>query len=56
MRKTEDEQIFIAMAYYEGETLKKKVSSNQLSVNSVRLESISMGTRHEPRHECRVTV
>ncbi len=27
--ETEDEQIFIAMAYYEGETLKKKVNSNQ---------------------------
>ncbi|MCI0695977.1 protein kinase [candidate division KSB1 bacterium] len=28
-------QLFIAMAYYDGETLKKKVSSNQLSVSSV---------------------
>ncbi len=38
--ETEDGRLFIAMAYYEGETLKKKVISNQatpvgLSVNSV---------------------
>ncbi len=32
--ETDDGQIFIAMAYYEGETLQKKVSSNQLSVSS----------------------
>ena len=32
--ETEDGQIFICMAYYEGETLQKKVSSDQLSVNS----------------------
>ena len=31
----EDGQLFIAMAYYEGETLKKKVASGQLPVNSV---------------------
>jgi serine/threonine protein kinase len=33
--ETADGQIFIAMGFYEGETLKKKVSSNQLSVDSV---------------------
>jgi len=33
--ETADGQIFIAMAYYEGETLKKKVISEQLSVDSV---------------------
>ncbi len=33
--ETEDGQLFIVMAYYEGETLKKKVGSGQLSVNSV---------------------
>ncbi|MCI0698144.1 serine/threonine-protein kinase [candidate division KSB1 bacterium] len=33
--ETKDGQIFICMAHYEGETLQKKVSSNQLSVNSV---------------------
>ncbi|MCI0698135.1 protein kinase [candidate division KSB1 bacterium] len=33
--ETEDGQMFIAMAYYEGETLKKKVASGQLSVDSV---------------------
>jgi serine/threonine-protein kinase len=33
--ESEDGQLFIAMAYYEGETLKEKVNSNQLSVISV---------------------
>jgi len=33
--ETADGQIFIAMAFYEGETLKQKVASGQLSVNSV---------------------
>jgi hypothetical protein len=33
--EAEDGQMFIAMAYCEGETLKKKVTSNQLAVNSV---------------------
>ncbi|MCI0698123.1 protein kinase [candidate division KSB1 bacterium] len=33
--ETEDGQLFIVMAYYEGETLKKKVVSSQLSVDSV---------------------
>ena len=32
--ETLDDQMFIAMAFYEGETLKKQVTSNQLSVNS----------------------
>jgi serine/threonine protein kinase len=33
--ETEDGRLFIAMAYYEGETLKKKMSDNQLAVKSV---------------------
>ncbi len=33
--ETEDGRMFIAMAYYQGETLRKKVISNQLSVSSV---------------------
>ncbi|MFQ5630975.1 MAG: serine/threonine protein kinase, partial [bacterium] len=33
--ESDDGRMFIAMAYYEGETLKKKVSSEQLSVSSV---------------------
>ena len=33
--ETLDGQLFIVMAFYEGETLKKQVNSNQLSVNSV---------------------
>jgi len=35
--ETEDGQLFIAMAYYGGETLKKKVSSNQTSTLLLRL-------------------
>ncbi|MGH7455867.1 MAG: serine/threonine protein kinase, partial [bacterium] len=35
INETEDGEMFIAMAYYDGETLKKKVTSNQLSVISV---------------------
>jgi len=33
--ETEDGQMFICMAYYDGETLKRKVASGQLSVDSV---------------------
>jgi len=33
--ETADGQIFICMTYYEGETIKKKVGSDQLSVSSV---------------------
>src|SRR5262245_27917960 len=32
--ETEDDRTFICMAYYEGETLRKKMISNQLSVSS----------------------
>ncbi len=35
INETDDGQLFIAMACYDGETLKKKVSSGQLSVDSV---------------------
>lgn len=33
--ETEEGQLFIVMAYYDGETLKKKIISNQLSVDNV---------------------
>ena len=33
--ESEDGQMFICMAYYDGETLKKKIARGQLSVNSV---------------------
>lgn len=39
-----DGQMFIAMAYYDGETLKRKVSGNQLPVSSVI--AIAAGLRH----------
>jgi serine/threonine-protein kinase len=35
INETDDGQLFIAMAYYDGETLKEKVASDQLSVASV---------------------
>ncbi|MCU0643702.1 MAG: protein kinase, partial [bacterium] len=35
INETEDGQMFIAMAYYGGETLKQKVNSRQLAVSSV---------------------
>jgi len=48
---TEDGQLFIAMAYYDGETLKKKVSSNQLSVNSGIDIAIQMAQGLAKAHE-----
>ncbi len=49
--ETEDEQIFIAMAYYEGDTLKKKVASGQLSVASVIEIAIQMTQGLAKAHE-----
>ena len=33
INEAEDEQLFISMAYYEGETLKQKMDSGPLSIN-----------------------
>ncbi len=49
--ETQDGQMFIAMAYYEGETLKKKVSSNQLSVNSTIEIAIQMAQGLAKAHQ-----
>jgi serine/threonine protein kinase len=49
--ETEDRQLFICMAYYEGETLKKKVSSNQLSVDSVIEIAIQIAQGLAKAHE-----
>ncbi|MCI0695274.1 protein kinase [candidate division KSB1 bacterium] len=53
--ETEDGQIFIAMAYYEGETLKKRVSSNQLSVDSVIEIAIQIAQGLARAHEAGIT-
>jgi serine/threonine-protein kinase len=53
--ETEDGQMFIAMAYYEGETLKKKVASNQLSVNSVIDYAIQIAQGLAKAHEHGIT-
>jgi serine/threonine protein kinase/Tfp pilus assembly protein PilF len=53
--ETEDGQLFIVMAYYEGETLKKKVSSEQLSVNSVIDSAIQIAQGLAKAHEHGIT-
>jgi serine/threonine protein kinase/Tfp pilus assembly protein PilF len=53
--ETEDGQLFIVMAYYEGETLKKKVISNQLSVNSVIDSAIQIAQGLAKAHEHGIT-
>jgi serine/threonine-protein kinase len=49
--ETEDGQLFICMAYYEGETLKKKVTSNQLSVTSAIDISVQIAQGLTKAHE-----
>jgi len=49
--ETEDGRLFIAMAYYEGETLKKKVGSEQLSVNNVVEIAIQMAQGLAKAHQ-----
>jgi len=53
----EDEvgRMFIAMAYYEGETLQKKVASNQLSVSSVIEIASQIATGLAKAHEHGIT-
>lgn len=53
--ETEGGQLFIVMAYYEGETLKKKVSSNQLSVDSVIDMAIQVAQGLAQAHEHGIT-
>jgi len=53
--ETDDGQIFICMAYYEGETLKKKVSSDQLSVSSVIDIAIQIAQGLAKAHEHGIT-
>jgi serine/threonine protein kinase len=49
--ETEDGTLFICMAYYEGETLKKKVTSNQLSVTSAIDISVQIAQGLTKAHE-----
>ncbi|NLP10718.1 protein kinase [bacterium] len=53
--ETEDWQLFIVMACYEGETLKKKVASGQLSVDSVIDISIQIAQGLAKAHEHGIT-
>ncbi len=50
----EDGHLFIAMAYYEGETLKEKVISNQLSVTSVVEIATQIASGLARAHEARI--
>lgn len=53
--ETEDGQLFTVMAYYEGETLKKKVSSDQLSVDSAIDIAIQIAQGLAKAHEHGIT-
>jgi len=53
--ETTDGQIFICMAYYEGETLKKKVNSNQLSVDSAIDIAMQIAQGLSRAHEAGIT-
>jgi len=49
--ETEDEQIFIAMAYYEGETLREKIENNSLSKNDIESIILQIAYGLEQAHE-----
>ncbi|MCI0696812.1 protein kinase [candidate division KSB1 bacterium] len=53
--ETEDGQIFICMAYYEGETLKKKVASGQLPVTSTIDIAMQIAQGLARAHEAGIT-
>lgn len=53
--ETEDGQLFIVMACYEGETLKKKVASGQLSVDSAIDIAIQIAQGLAKAHEHGIT-
>jgi serine/threonine protein kinase/tetratricopeptide (TPR) repeat protein len=53
--ETEDGQLFICMAYYEGETLKKKVASGQLSVDSAIDIAMQIAQGLARAHEAGIT-
>ena len=49
--ETEDEQIFIAMSYYEGETLKKKIQNNSIDKNDIESIVLQIAKGLEQAHE-----
>ena len=53
--KTDDDRLFIAMAYYEGETLKKKLDQGHLKIDEVIDYSIQITNGLERAHEAGIT-
>lgn len=53
--KTDDDQLFIAMACYEGETLKKKLEKGPFEINEVIDYSIQIAKGLERAHEAGIT-
>ena len=53
--KTDEGQLFIVMACYEGETLKKKLEQNPLNINEVIDYSIQIANGLERAHEAGIT-
>ncbi|MGH7595744.1 MAG: serine/threonine-protein kinase [bacterium] len=53
--ESQDGQMFIAMAYYEGETLKKRVASGQLSVTSSIDIAVQIAQGLARAHEAGIT-
>ena len=53
--ETEDGQIFIAMAYYEGETLKKKIERGPLSIDQTLDLAIQIAQGLAKAHEHGIT-
>jgi len=53
--KTDDDQLFIAMACYEGETLKKKLEKGPLEINEVIDYCIQIAKGLERAHEAGIT-
>jgi serine/threonine protein kinase/Tfp pilus assembly protein PilF len=51
INKTEDDQLFIVMAYYEGETLKKKLENGPHEINEAVAYSIQIAQGLERAHE-----
>jgi len=51
INEAEDEQLFISMAYYEGETLKQKMDSGPLSINKAADISIQICQGLRKAHE-----
>ena len=55
INKTDDDQIYIAMACYEGESLKKKLERDSLSTDEIVEYSIQIANGLERAHEAGIT-